>query len=138
MWTALEYGAPRSYLVGTVLCLFGSVFFLSFTALTTSLRGASLFEACLFFAGSVINVLLIVKADNLVTLQLMHLTARTFVVGSVLFTVASVPYLWDARSEADQRTTDSFLAWLFLAGSVLFLPEVCLTTGGPTGLSQNR
>lgn len=51
----------------------------------------------------------------------MNLTAIAFVVGSVLFLVASVPYLWRVEAAADRTTLYAFLAWQYLIGSVLFL-----------------
>ena len=81
-----------------------------------------------FIAGSVlltlgacVNVLQIVRADSRITLQLMNLTAVTFVVGSVLFIVASVPYLWHLNSAGDRTTLFGFLAWQYVVGSGLFL-----------------
>jgi hypothetical protein len=71
--------------------------------------------------GACINVLQIVRAESKVTLQLMNLTALTFVVGSVLFAVASIPYLWQDVPEPLQRTLYAFLAWQYLIGSLLFL-----------------
>jgi hypothetical protein len=50
----------------------------------------------------------------------MNLTAVTFVVGSVLFAVASVPYLWGVKTEPIRTTLYAFLAWQYLIGSVLF------------------
>jgi len=75
----------------------------------------------LFVLGACINVLQIIQAENRTTLQLMNLTAVTFVVGSVLFAVASVPYLWDVANPSLQVTLYTFLAWQYLIGSVLFL-----------------
>ena len=46
--------------------------------------------------------------------------ALTFVVGSVLFAVASIPYLWTFANTGDSRILDGFLAWQYLVGSVLF------------------
>jgi hypothetical protein len=43
------------------------------------------------------------------------------VVGSTLFVVASVPYLWTIESSADRTKLFAFLAAQYLAGSVLFL-----------------
>lgn len=51
----------------------------------------------------------------------MNLTAITFIVGAVLFTVASVPYLWNVAAKSDRITLYAFLAWQYLVGSVLFL-----------------
>ena len=51
----------------------------------------------------------------------MNLTAITFVTGSMLFAVASIPYLFNLQSSTDQRTVDAFLASQYVVGSVLFL-----------------
>jgi hypothetical protein len=47
-------------------------------------------------------------------------SAVSFIVGAVLFTVASVPYLWDVATKSDRTTLYAFLAWQYLVGSVLF------------------
>ncbi|MGX1096773.1 YrhK family protein [Amorphus sp. MBR-141] len=120
VWEKLEFWAGASYLAGTLLFVVGSVLFLSSVGLTTAGAWCFIAGSLLFVAGAVINVLQIVQADDLVTLQLMNLTALTFVVGSVLFAVASIPYLWDFASEGDSRTLDGFLAWQYLVGSGLF------------------
>ena len=117
----LEYTAAASYVLGTVLFTVGSIFFLSavgwFKAGAWTFVGGSL----LFVVGACINVLQIVQSRSLITLQLMNLTAVSFVVGSVLFTVASVPYLWDVKTPSDRTTLYAFLAWQYLTGSLLFL-----------------
>lgn len=74
----------------------------------------------LFVFGATVNVLQIVQATDRRTLQLMNLTALNFVTGSVLFTVASVPYLFDL-DPADTETIDAFLASQYVIASVLFL-----------------
>jgi hypothetical protein len=50
----------------------------------------------------------------------MNFTAVAFVVGSVLFTVASIPYLWEVESDSERAVLYAFLAWQYLVGSVLF------------------
>ena len=75
----------------------------------------------LFAVGAVVNVLQVVRAPDRNILQLMNLTAITFVTGSMLFAVASIPYLFDLQSSADERTIDAFLASQYVLGSVLFL-----------------
>jgi hypothetical protein len=50
----------------------------------------------------------------------MNLTAVAFVVGSVVFAVASIPYLWQLKASSDRTTLDACLAWQYLFGSVLF------------------
>ncbi len=118
--TILEYTAAASYVWGTILFTFGSVFFLS--AVGWFYAGAWMFVvgSLLFVVGACINVLQIVESRSIVTLQLMNLTAISFIVGSVLFTLASVPYLWDVKAPSDRTTLYAFLAWQYLIGSVLF------------------
>lgn len=41
--------------------------------------------------------------------------------GAVLFCVASVPYLWSLENRADRHILDTYLAWLFVIGSALFV-----------------
>lgn len=116
----LEYTAAFSYVAGTVLFTIGSILFLSFVGFERA--GAWMFVtgSLLFVLGASINVLQIVRSKTLLSLQLMNLTAVTFVVGSVLFTVASIPYLWHVQATADRRLIDAFLAWQYLVGSLLF------------------
>lgn len=120
LWERFEFWAAFSYLTGTLLFVVGSVFFLSYVGLATAGAWCFIVGSLLFVLGATINVLQIVQADDLVTLQMMNLTALTFVVGSVLFAVASIPYLWSFASEADDRILDGFLAAQYLVGSVLF------------------
>jgi hypothetical protein len=116
----LEYTAAVSYLWGTILFVLGSVFFLSYVGWFKAGAWCFVFGSLLFVVGACINVLQIVKSDSITTLQLMNLTAVSFVVGSVLFTVASVPYLWKVRAESDRTTLYAYLAWQYLIGSLLF------------------
>jgi hypothetical protein len=115
-----ELIASAAYLVGTILFIVGSIFFLSQVGLLIAGAWCFVIGGLLFVLGACINVLQIVKAESLTTLQLMNLTAVSFVVGSVLFTVASVPYLWSVAPE-DREILYGFLAWQYLIGSVLFL-----------------
>jgi hypothetical protein len=116
----LDYIAALSYVWGTILFTVGSIFFLSAVGWVTAGAWAFVAGSMLFVLGACINVLQIVRADSKLTLQLMNLTAVTFVIGSVLFTVASIPYLWPAAPEPFHRTLFAFLAWQYLIGSLLF------------------
>jgi hypothetical protein len=116
----LEYTAASSYVWGTILFTAGSVFFLSAVGWFHAGAWTFVIGSLLFVVGACINVLQIVQSRSMVTLQLMNLTAVSFVVGSVLFTVASVPYLWDVKTPSDRTTLYAFLAWQYLIGSVLF------------------
>ena len=117
----MEWTAASSYVWGTILFTAGSIFFLSAVGWYTAGAWTFIIGSLLFVLGACINVLQIIQADNRITLQLMNLTAVTFVVGSVLFAVASVPYLWDVSNPSLQVTLYTFLAWQYLIGSVLFL-----------------
>ncbi|UOM34874.1 YrhK family protein [Acuticoccus sp. I52.16.1] len=121
IWERFEFWAASVYLVGTLLFLVGSIFFLSWVDWEIAGAWCFVVGSLLFVLGASINVLQITRATELVTLQLMNLTAVTFVTGSVLFTVASIPYLWQVENAADQRLIDGFLAWQYLVGSALFL-----------------
>lgn len=117
----LEYVAAASYFWGTILFTAGSVFFLS--AVGWHIAGAWCFivGSLLFVLGACVNVLQIVRARTMILLQLMNLTAVSFVVGSVLFTVASIPYLWHVHTASDRTVLHAFLAWQYVVGSLLFL-----------------
>jgi hypothetical protein len=116
----LELIAGASYLIGTVLFTVGSIFFLSSVGWIIAGAWCFVIGSLLFVLGACVNVLQIVQARSVVTLQLMNLTAVSFVVGSVLFTVGSVPYLWPVEDPLDQRLLYGFLAWQYLIGSALF------------------
>ena len=117
----LEHIASTSYLFGTLLFIAGSLFFLSWWGWTIAGAWCFVIGSLLFVTGASVNVLQIFKASSFLTMQLMNLTAITFVVGSTLFVVASVPYLWTIESSADRTKLFAFLAAQYLAGSVLFL-----------------
>lgn len=119
-YDVLERVAAAAYLLGTLLFTVGSVLFLN--AIDQTIAGAWCFVvgSLLFVVGSGINILQILRSDNVITMQLMNLTAVSFVVGSVLFMVASIPYLWNFQAQADRIHMFRFLAWQYLAGSCLF------------------
>lgn len=119
--TVLEFWAAAAYLIGTVLFTVGSACFFSFVDWIAAGAWCFLLGSVLFVFGAVVNILQIVFAATLKTMQLLNLTAISFVVGSVLFCVASVPFLWDVQSAADRRQLDAYLAALFVLGSGLFL-----------------
>lgn len=120
IWDRFEAWAAISYLLGSILFAVGSIFFLSVVGRYDA--GATFFVvgSLLFVLGATVNVLQIVQAEDRRTLQLMNLTALTYVTGSVLFAVASIPYLFTLDA-TDERTIDSFLAAQYVIGSLLFL-----------------
>lgn len=116
-----EVWAAGSYLIGTLLFIAGSVFFLSWVGDDSAGAWCFVLGSLLFAFGATIDVLRIVQAPDIRLLQLLNLTALSFVVGSALFAVASVPYLFTFQNADDERTVDTFLAAQFVVGSVLFL-----------------
>lgn len=116
-----EWLAASSYLLGTILFLIGSIFFLSFVEMAKAGAWCFIVGSLLFVIGACVNVLQVITSQSLLILQLMNLTAVSFVVGSVLFTVASIPYLWNFSAVKDKEQLFAFLAWQYLVGSVLFL-----------------
>jgi len=116
----LEYIAALAYVVGTLLFTFGSFFFLSAVGLFIGGAWCFVIGSLLFVLGATVNVLQIVQAEDFITLQLMNLTALTFVTGSVLFAVASIPYLWHVDTPYDREKINTFLAWQYVVGSFLF------------------
>jgi hypothetical protein len=117
----LESLATAAYLSGSVLFIVGSLFFLSKIDWIHAGAWCFIIGSLLFVVGALVNVLEIFEAQTFVTMQLMNLTAITFVVGSALFAVASVPYLWSFEAAADKRQVLNYLAAQFVLGSALFL-----------------
>jgi hypothetical protein len=115
----LELLAAGGYLAGTVLFLVGSAFFFTWVAMIHAGAWCFILGSILFTGSAFVNVLQIHHGSR-AQQKLLNLTAVTFVAGSVLFTTASVPYLWhvDRASIADELF--SFLAAQYLVGSVLF------------------
>lgn len=121
IWDRLEAVAALTYVGGTLLFIVGSLCFLKRFDATDAGAYCFIVGSLLFVAGAVVNVLQIVTAGSLIKLQLMNLTAISFVTGSVLFAVASVPYLWTVKNSGDAHQLFAYLALLYVIGSVLFL-----------------
>mgnify|MGYP000557279030 CR=1 FL=1 len=117
----LEALAVGTYFFGSLLFILGSLFFLSQIDWVAAGAWCFILGSILFTAGAAVNILQIVEAESLITMQLMNLTAVTYVIGSVLFAVASVPYLWSFAADADKTQTLTYLATQFVLGSTLFL-----------------
>ncbi len=116
----LELVAAWAYLTGTLLFVVGSLLFLSFIGRVHAGAWCFIIGSLLFVLGASVNVLQVPTKSRRGNLQLINLTAVTFVTGSVLFTVASIPYLWNVPSAADAAILDRFLAAQYLVGSLLF------------------
>jgi len=121
IWNRLEAAAALAYVSGTLLFIIGSLCFLKRFDATQAGAYCFIVGSLLFVAGAVVNVVQIVSAASMIRLQLMNLTAISFVTGSVLFAVASVPYLWTLENSSDARELFAYLALLYVIGSALFL-----------------
>ena len=116
----LEIVAAIGYTSGTVLFTVGSVFFFDFVGRIDAGAWCFIIGSGLFVVSAFVNVLQ-THDDKFLARKLWNLTAVTFVAGSVLFTTASIPYLWPLGDSAFATTLLTFLAAQYLVGSVLFL-----------------
>jgi hypothetical protein len=132
IWERLETVSAVAYLIGTSVFVAGSICFLSSVERSDLGAWCFVFGSLLFVCGATIDVVQIVRIQRRRILQLTNLTALTFVTGSILFVVASIPYLFDFRNASDERTVDAFLAAQFVSGSALFL------TGGVFNFQRAR
>lgn len=118
---AREIVAAVGYFVGTVLFAAASICFLDGVERIELGAAGFVVGSLLFVLGAMINVLQIGAASSRSAMQLLNLTAATFLAGSVLFTTASMPYRWSWQSPSDESTIHAFLAAQFWVGSMLFL-----------------
>lgn len=116
----IEYLCATSYVAGSALFVVGSLCFLPSVNAVAPGAWCFIIGSLLFVCGGLVNVLQVVEAPSLLYMQLFNLTVALFVMGSALFVVASIPYLWHLAHPA-QLTITAFSAAQFLCGSVLFL-----------------
>lgn len=117
----LELTAAWLYVLGTLLFVVGSLLFTSWFELKRPGAWCFIVGSLCFVAGATINIMQIIRQTSLVSLVMTNLTAVSFVTGSVLFTVASIPYLWHYFAPHDHFVELNFLACQYLVGSGLFL-----------------
>mgnify|MGYP006275550235 FL=1 len=116
----LELIAATGYLIGTMLFLVGSVFFFTFVNLIVAGAWCFIIGSVLFTVAPFVNVLQVHHFSKR-ALQLYTLTGISFVAGAVLFTTASIPYLWNVGDSPLGTELFNFLGAQYLVGSVLFL-----------------
>ncbi|MEO1019569.1 MAG: YrhK family protein [Pseudomonadota bacterium] len=119
--TVLERAAAAVYLAGALLFISSRILFLFGDVFSAPAHYSVIAGSVLFVIGACVNIMQIVQSPSMLTLQLMNFTAVSFVAGSLLFTVASVPYIWHIERGMDQRILYIYLAWQYLIGSALFL-----------------
>ena len=113
--------AAIMYVAGSVLFAMGSVFFSSLLDRSASVAWAFIAGCVVFAIGAGINLLQIVRVRSLVMRQLEDITAVSFLVGSVMFATASIPYLWEIECPETGDILYHYLAWLYLVASALFV-----------------
>ncbi|HET7313913.1 YrhK family protein [Salinisphaera sp.] len=115
----IEFVTAVSYVLGSALFTIGSIFFLP--ALGTTAIGSWCFivGSALFVIGGFVNILQVVEAPSMLYMQLFNITVAQFIVGSALFLVATIPYLWHLGDPAETQIT-TLAAAQFLFASVLF------------------
>ena len=87
-WERLELFAAVIYVSGTVLFIVGSLFFLSEIDFVIAGSWCFIWGSFLFLVGAFINVIQIIQAGSMFTLQLMNATAICFTIGAVIFLLA--------------------------------------------------
>ncbi len=115
----IERVAAVSYVAGSLLFTVGSLCFLPALDAVPAGSWCFIVGSALFVTGGFVNILQVVEAPSLLYLQLFNLTVAQFVVGSALFAVATIPYLWHLGHAAEQQVT-TFAAAQFLFASALF------------------
>jgi len=121
IWDWLEFLAANVYIVGTILFIVGSLLFLSEIHMIVAGSWCFIIGSFLFLVGACINIIEILQATSLIKLQLLNITAITFALGSTLFLVASIPYLWQPLDMQEQWLLFTYVAWEYIVGSILFL-----------------
>lgn len=116
----LELGASLNYVTGSILFAVGSLFFLPSWDWPTVGAWCFVIGSVAFVLGTAVNLLQVFEAPTLVYLELFNLTVSGFAVGSMLFLVASIPFLWHLDTPSDTHLVFSLAGWEYIGGSLLF------------------
>lgn len=114
----VELIAALFYMGGSVLFVIGSFYFFASLSKHHPVVGPWCFVigSLLFIIGALLNVLKAKKA-----ISLLNATAISFICGSLLFFVASIPYLWLLKHPVYVNLVYGYSAWEYVAGSLLFM-----------------
>lgn len=122
----IELVAAWSYVLGSVLFTIGSLCFLPSLDATTLGSWCFIIGSVLFVIGGFVNLLQVVEAPSMIYMQLFNVTVAQFILGSGMFVIASIPYLWQLDAAAERHVT-TLAASSFLFASVLFfVGGVCI------------
>ena len=89
----IELVAALNYVSGSILFAIGSLLFLPWLAMEQAGAWCFIAGSIFFVVGACANLLQLVDAPSKLYMELFNFTLATFIVGSALFVVASVPYL---------------------------------------------
>lgn len=119
--TILEFLTLTGYVIASVLFLLGSICFLPSVFKEAWGAWGFIIGSALFAAGATISVTQITEAGTLICLQLLNAVAICFVIGSILFLIPSIPYLWPSGQPDLPQIMFTYLAGQFIFASILFL-----------------
>ena len=119
--TIFEFLTSTGYVIASLLFLLGSICFLPGVLKEAWGAWCFIIGSTLFAACATISVTQITEAGTLVGLQLLNATAICFVIGSILFLVPSIPYLWPTKQSSLTQTLFTYSASQFIFASLLFL-----------------
>lgn len=111
------------YTLGSLLFSVGSLMFYSEIDRISMGSWCFITGSLLFVIGACFNVMQISYTKSRKAMQLLNAVAITFIVGSIGFTMASIPYLWKVSA------TDQELIYRFTA-SVFTMSSLCFVAGG--------
>lgn len=121
IWTKIRIIESLLYFIGTLLFLVGSIQFLD--PIDEVVSGAVFFvigSVC-FTIAAMVNIMEIIQEDGPITLQLANGIAVSFVLGSVLFMVGSIPFIWRGKDLSGNMELYQYVIWEYIVGSCLFL-----------------
>jgi hypothetical protein len=111
-----EFTISATSALAAACFLVGSVFFLSYVAIFPIGSGMFLFGCLLLTIGNVTGLLCLAGSS-----RMLIMVDLSFLVGSTIFIIASIPYMFDFQAAANNIQISTFLASLYIVGSFFFL-----------------
>lgn len=116
-WSILESISAVIYFSGTLFYLFGNYYFICFTNKAYQAGMMFMIGSILFVVAAIINVMQVTREETIHFLMLMNANAICSIIGGILFTLGSIPYLWGHFSEK----LDAMMGWEFIIASTIYL-----------------
>ncbi|CAB9501080.1 expressed unknown protein [Seminavis robusta] len=128
----IDSAAALNYIIGSIVFILGSVFFLPDVGLYTPGAYCFIIGSLCFLVGAVLNGLQIFEAKTKRDAQYLLLIAMSYIIGSVMFLIPSVPYLFEFDTISDEDEIYTFLAAIYIVGSLMF------TVGGAINFHRSK